>query len=151
MNTKVKLLSALAAMLVAPAPSTLETLRTDLTDCKEDIAPFVVAIEVGEFTASPNVNELEISIFDENGKPKKLKPTAQQRDEAWSFYEAQLPKQSSAEKSEEVPKGKKNVVLIQFIRPYKNYVKGDITGRPKDVAATLVKKEVAKYYSKPEE
>lgn len=146
MNTKVKLLSVLASMLVSPAPSTLETLRTDLTDCKEDIAPFVVAIEVGEFKESPNVNELEISIFDENGKPKKLKPTAQQRDDAWSFYEAQLQVQSAAQKSEEVPKGKKSVVLIQFIRPHKNYVKGDITGRPKDVAATLVKKEIAKYY-----
>ncbi len=141
--SKKNILSILASMLVSPKPDVLETLSTDLTECPEGLAPFVVAIEVGEFDKQPNVADLEISIFDENGKPQKVKPTAEQRDQAWAFYSEQQEASSEVELKEK-PKGKTS---IKFIRPWRNYVTGDVTARPHSVAKTLIDKGYAKRYA----
>lgn len=144
--SKTAILSVLASMLVSPAPETLETLTTDLTECPKDIAPFVVAIEVGEFKDKPSVADVEISIFDDNGKPKKVKPSADQRDQAWEFYTAQQT-QASKENPEEKQEGK---TPIKFIRPWRNYITGDITARPQLAAKSLIDKGFAVRYT-PEE
>lgn len=144
--SKTTILSKLASMLVVPASETLETLTTDLTECPEDIAPFVVAIEVGEFKGKPSVADAEISIFDDNGKPKKVKPSAEQRDQAWEFYLSQR-KPVGDSQPDKTPKGR---VAIKLLRPWKNYVKGDVTARTQDVAQSLIDQKIAVLFTPPE-
>lgn len=145
MNTKTQLVTLLASLLVTPAPSTLENLPFDIEDCPQEIAPFVVAISAGDFEKKPTVEALEVTLFNDEGKKAKSKPSAEQRDQAWDYYQEKVATPAEPDPKQAKPKEEKKA--IKFIRSYKNYIKNDVTARPKSVADNLIKQKIAVAYT----
>lgn len=145
MNTKTKLVTLLASLLVSPAASALETLSFDINDCDPALAPFVVAISVGNFEKKPPVDALKVTLFDDEGKKSESKPSAEQRDQAWDYYQLKVTNADDSEQETKPEKEEKKA--IKFMRSHKNYIKNDITSRPKSVADKLIKQNIAVAYT----
>lgn len=140
MITNKKLL-ALSAILITPTPEQLNDISIKLDGIDEALAPFVVALAVEAPTEKPNVDEIKVQIFDDNGKTKNLKPSAEERDKAWNFYQQQI---NQAKQPESKPTPSSKSQTIEFLRSYKNYVKGDTTRRPESIANELINSGIAK-------
>ncbi|WP_149983281.1 hypothetical protein [Pseudoalteromonas rhizosphaerae] len=136
--SKIDILAFLAATLTGSLKE--HTLTIDITDAKEEIAPFVVAIDHGNFGEKPNVDVLEIDVFGADGKPSKLRPTASQRDQAWEFF-LQAKKNKTTPKDAAAPEYKENkngTVPVEFIHSINGYSKGEKAGfLPKEVTRLL--------------
>lgn len=145
MNTTTKLVTVLASLLVTPAPSALETLAFDIEDCPQEIAPYVVALAAGDFKEKPKVDDLEVTLFNDDGKKAKSKPSAEQRDQAWEYYQAKV--SAPTEPPQEKTKAKEEKKAIKFTRSYKNYIKNDVTARPKSIADKLIAQKIAVAYT----
>ena len=145
MNSKTKLVTLLASLLVTPAPSALEALAFDIEDCPQELAPFVVAISAGDFEKKPTVDALKVTLFDDEGKKSESKPSAEQRDQAWDYYQSKVtaPPEPEQGKTKAVEEKKS----IKFIRSHRNYIKNDITTRPKSIADKLIAKKIAVAYT----
>lgn len=77
--------------------SGLDSVELNLTDAPRELAPFIAAIhemhQTAPLTKKPNVDELQLVApgegdeVSDDGELASIKPTASQRDAAWSWYQ----------------------------------------------------------------
>ncbi|WP_010604400.1 HI1506-related protein [Pseudoalteromonas maricaloris] len=73
--------------------TSVEGVEIDLAGVDPELHPFIGVMAIEQFTKKPSVEQLSISISDdENGETVtgELKPTAAQRDAAWQVYQSAL-------------------------------------------------------------
>lgn len=132
-----KIMSTLAAVLPSVLASFTPTV--DLSNADEEILPFVIAIDHGNFGEKPNCDVLELEMLDENGKSKKAKPSSAQRDAAWEYYQKakKAPKDSDQPKVE-LKTNRNGTVAVEFLYSHNGYRKGEVVGLlPKEVSRLL--------------
>lgn len=73
--------------------TSVEGVEIDLAGVDPELHPFIGVMAIEQFTKKPSVEQLTISISDdENGETVtgELKPSAAQRDAAWQVYQSAL-------------------------------------------------------------